>query len=127
MKSSQLFLGFVIAFLMMTFSANAAKPYAFQNSNKKVETIKQTLIYGVSSTEKPADSSDSSNIPEIKAATSYSNLPTSFYVRSNQEIICLFEIRFEELRFEDYQPRIPITLNRFFLHLFTVIISPNAP
>lgn len=127
MKSSQLFLGFVIALLMTAFSANGAKQSSLQNAKKKVETSNQTLAYGVSPTGWPANGSDNSNIPEVKAATSCSNLPTAFYVRCNQEITCLFEIRFEELTFEEYQPSTPVALNRFFLYLFTIIISPNAP
>ena len=39
----------------------------------------------------------------------------------------LFEILFEKEKNEQYQPRIPVTLNNFFLHLFRIIISPNAP
>ena len=127
MKSSQLILGFAIAFLMTAFSANAAKQISFQNTKKKVETCNQTLVYDVSPTGQPADDSNNCNIPEIKAATSRSNLPAAFYVRSNQEIICLFEVRFDELTFEEYQPSTPVALNGFFLHLFTVVISPNAP
>ena len=115
MKSSQLFLGFAIAFLMTAFSANAAKQSSFQNAKKKIETSNQTLVYGVSPTGQSADGSDNSNIPDVKAAPSCSNLPATFYVRSNQEIICLFEIRFEELTFEEYQPSTPVALNRFFL------------
>jgi hypothetical protein len=124
---SQLFLGFAIAFLMTAFSANAAKQSSFQHAKKAIQSSNQKLVYGVSPTGQPAYGSDNTNIPEVKASTSCSNLPTTFYVRSNQEIICLFEIRFEELTFEEYQPSTPVALNRFFLHLFTVIISPNAP
>ncbi|HEX6226666.1 MAG TPA: hypothetical protein VFZ52_19740 [Chryseolinea sp.] len=127
MKSSQLFLGFAIAFLMMAFSADAAKQCLLQKIKTKIETSNQTLVYGVLPTGQPAGGSDNSNLPEIKAVTSPSNLPTAFHIRSNQEIIRLFEIQFEELTFEEYQPSTPVALNRFFLHLFTVVISPNAP
>jgi hypothetical protein len=127
MKSSHLFLGTVIVFLMAAFSANAAKHSSFQNTKKKLERGNKTRAYDVCPAGWTADASNGCNLPEIKATTSCSNLPSAFYVGSTQETICLFEIRFEDLTFEDYQPSTPVKLNRFYLHLFTLIISPNAP
>ena len=126
MKRCYLFQGILITCLMMIFTASAAKSFSSQHSKRKSETSKYTSSISAPSAWLPENRSGDRDIPQLKAASD-SSLPSSFCIRSTQEIFCLFEILFEIEKFEGYQPRIPVTLNSFFLHLFRVIISPNAP
>lgn len=127
MKRSHLFQGILITCLMMIFTASAAKSFSPNHAKYKFETSKCTSSISASTQGLPENRSGDRDIPQIRVATSDSSLPASFCIRNTQEIFCLFEILFEIEKFEDYQPRIPVTLNSFFLHLFRVIISPNAP
>jgi hypothetical protein len=126
MKSSYLSLGIFIACLVMSFTANAAKSFSPNLQKYKYETAK-ALSVSASSERLPVNESGDEHIPKIDVTPSNSSLTTSFCIRSTQELFCLFEILFEIEKLEHYQPRIPVTLNNFFLHLFRVIISPNAP
>ena len=127
MKRRHLFQGILITCLMMIFTASAARSFSPKHPKHRVEVGKCTSFISASSQGLPENRSGGDDIPQIKVAASNSSLSTSFCIRSSQEIFCLFEILFETEKFEDYQPRIPVTLNNFFLHLFRVIISPNAP
>jgi hypothetical protein len=126
MKSSYLFLGIIVSCLLMSFTANAGKSFSPHHQKYKCEKGK-ALSVRASSEALPVNESGTGDIPKIDVTPSNSSLSTSFCVRSTQELFCLFEILFELEKIEHYQPRIPVTLNNFFLHLFRIIISPNAP
>jgi hypothetical protein len=111
---------------MMIFTVSTAKSFSPKHSKYKSETSKYTSSISAFSQGLPENGSGDRDIPQLKAASD-SSLPASICIRSTQEIFCLFEILFEVEKFENYRPRIPVTLNNFFRHLFRVIISPNAP
>ena len=125
MKSSYLFLGIFVTCLMMSLTANAEKSYSPHYQKYKCETEKALSVRASSETLPVNESGD--DIPKIDVTPSNNSLTSSFCIRSTQELFCLFEILFEKEKNEQYQPRIPVTLNNFFLHLFRIIISPNAP
>jgi hypothetical protein len=126
MKSSFLFLGIFIVCSVMSFDASAAKSFSSDHQKYKCETG-QALSVSASSERIPVNGSGDGDVPKIDVSSLDSSLPTSFCIRSTQELFCLFEILFEIERPEHYRPPIPVALSNFFLHLFRVIISPNAP
>jgi hypothetical protein len=58
--------------------------------------------------------------------TSFS-LPSPAHLELDTNLSCLFEIGFEETGVEPQDTDVPDYCSRFFLTLFRVIISPNAP
>lgn len=57
-----------------------------------------------------------------------SNAPTpSIQTQIHQEVIFLFEILFLEDEKHSWTTEVPIALGKYFLTLFHIIISPNAP
>src|SRR5688572_5349165 len=112
MKGSHLFHGILITCLMMIFTASAAKSFSPHQSKHRSETCKYTSSISAPSHGLPENRSGDRDVPQFKAASD-SSLPTSFCIRSTQQIFCLFEILFEKEKFEEYQPHIPVTLNSF--------------
>jgi hypothetical protein len=55
------------------------------------------------------------------------SLPSSIQVALNLDAYCLFEILFEENETADSSTDSPLYPKKFFITLFRVIISPNAP
>jgi hypothetical protein len=55
------------------------------------------------------------------------SLPSSIQVALNLDAYCLFEILFEEAETTDSSNEAPSYPEKFFMTLFRVIISPNAP
>ena len=126
MKKSQLFICIAITLLVLMFAVDVAK--AFSTRHASVETNKVKLVFDSSSTGLPfTNNSNDQNGPEIKAASSFSSLPSVLYIHTDQDLVCLFEIQYEVNRFNSYQIPIPVALSRLFLVLFEVIVSPNAP
>ena len=124
MRSSYVFLGTFIICLVMCLSANAGQSFSPHHQKYKCAAAK---AFSVSASSEALPVNESEDIPKIDVTASNNSLTTYFSFRNIQELFCLFEILFELEKIEHYQPRIPVTLNNFFLHLFRVIISPNAP
>jgi hypothetical protein len=126
MRKSQLLICFVITALVMVFTIDVAKAFSARHANVETSTLK--LVFDASSTELPiTNDSNDQNGSEIKAASSFSSLPSALHIHTDQDLVCLFEIQYEVNRFNSYQPPIPVALTRLFLVLFEVIVSPNAP
>lgn len=125
MKSSQqLIIAAFTVFLMMTLDINVAKAGSERSSNLVI-TKESTFVSSPAGL--PVNNSKDQNLPEIRIALSYSHLPTVVHTRISQELISLSEIFFEIKKMEpEWQP-VQVTLSDFFLTLFRVIISPNAP
>ena len=109
----------------MMSAVEIVKAFSTQCTSTRAETRKLELVYGASSTNLPF--TNDQNGPEIRAASSFSSLPSVLYIHTGQQVVCIFEIRYEVNRFNNYQPPIPVALTRFFILLFEVIVSPNAP
>jgi hypothetical protein len=108
------------------YDVNAAAAFHSQQPDVTVTINKTKLSYGASHVSLPMGSSDQ-DIPEIKTISSFSSLPSTLCIHTDQEIVCLFEICFQVNQFENYRPPIPVALSRLFLHLFRIVVSPNAP
>jgi len=116
---------FIIASQAMIFSV--PKHSAGQSSTAHIELTKTKMVFNSSATHLPGDDSDNQNIPLTVSASTFSHLPSTLYIYIDQEILCLFSILYEIRQPETYQPPSPVALSRFFVHMFRVIISSNAP
>jgi len=125
MNKGQLFFGIAITFIVILFTINMAKSLSTKHSDFN-KTTDHVFAFGVTPSS-PARSSDNQQSPEIKTALSYSSLPSALCIRIDQEIAFLFELLFKVENVEIHKPPFPISLNSFFLALFKIIISPNAP
>jgi len=125
MTKVHLFLCIVITSLVLIFSANTVRAFTCQKADATVKITKPKLAFGISPTQLP--NSNDHDVPEIKAASFTSSLPSTLCIHTDQEILCLFEICFKENQFEEYRPSIPVSLSSLFLHLFSIVVSPNAP
>lgn len=52
---------------------------------------------------------------------------SSFHAGVHHEPVFLFEILFDRQDNSNWTPEIPVSLGKYFLTLFHIIISPNAP
>jgi hypothetical protein len=55
------------------------------------------------------------------------NIPTSIHIEVTSDVVCLFEILFEQKGFSKEQENIAVPINLFLVNLLGAIISPNAP
>ena len=80
-------------------------------------------------TEQSDQDSQSKEAPNDMVVSSISQIsvpsPSTIEVEKEQTII--FEILFEQTKSFPGQPEVNRSVGKFFLHLFRVIISPNAP
>lgn len=64
---------------------------------------------------------------QIVIATPFDSVLSSFHAGINHEPVFLFEILFDRQDTNGWTPEIPVSLGKYFLTLFHIIISPNAP
>lgn len=126
MKRISTFVCILMVSLMGLSDANAAITFHAQQPEVKLEISKTKLRFGASRTNLPVGSKNQ-DTPEFKVTPSISSLPSTLSIHTDQDIIFLFEICFQIKQFENYRPPIPVALSSLFLHLFNVVVSPNAP
>lgn len=75
-------------------------------------------------TEKTAEKSSGD---QVLLAGPSDTVLSSFHAGIHHEPVFLFEIFFDLQDNTDWTPEIPVSLGKYFLTLFHIIISPNAP
>ena len=96
-----------------------------------VVVFTQLFLYeGPSSTQEEIQTertADKSAGDQILLAGPSDTVLSSFHAGIHHEPVFLFEILFDRQDDTHWTPEIPVSLGKYFLTLFHIIISPNAP
>jgi hypothetical protein len=123
--SKSLFILMLVTLLVVIFSACTVKAN-LQRNDATQKTIKASVLYATPVTF-PKNNPKDFPSPEIRATGSFSHVLTSWFVRVNHLLFCIFEMAFQETYSEDLRPDNDVSLTGFFLTLFNAINAPSAP
>lgn len=76
---------------------------------------------------KTEKTTEKSSGDQVLIAVPSDTVLSSFHSGIHHEPVFLFEILFDRQDDIDWTPEIPVSLGKYFLTLFHIIISPNAP
>jgi hypothetical protein len=127
MKKRLLFGGIVVTLLVMLFSADAAMSSSHQNQYVKEKVKQSMLVYCVPGSGLPVNHSGDENAPHLEANPSFNNQPPTYFIRLHQQVLSSFKALFNRQDIEKYRLTVRSTFHSFFMALFRIVISPNAP
>lgn len=115
-RTTNRFRAFLIAFGIITAAVVIfSQVFLFQGAKLCKNDIK---------TEK---NSEKSTEEQVFISLPSDTILSSFEAGVHHETVFLFEILFENSEDDSWTPEMPVSLGKYFLTLFHIIISPNAP
>ena len=82
---------------------------------------------GIKTEKKNAKSGEQSSEDQVLISLPSDSVLSSFHSGIHHEAVLLFEIVYGKEETVSWAPEVPVSLGKYFLTLFHIIISPNAP
>jgi hypothetical protein len=126
MKQSLLFMGLVVTFLVILFVHNVSKSFFKSHSVQTQESARIVMVCSLPDSALPTESSNEEDF-YFKATPSFHSQTSVSVIRFHQEILCSFKSFTQSSHVELFRLPNPPATHVFFVILFRVIISTNAP